>query len=81
MKYPTAESLTLKNPFVKIIVTKYPIKKSYIKGKSDCQDSSGKKFYERKLNCKSFKSKGKISNNNKSNEEKVWRLKFSRYKP
>ena len=37
--------------------------------KSHCQDSRSEKFYERKIDCKSFKSEGKISNSNKTNEE------------
>jgi len=38
--------------------------------KSHRQNSRSEKIYEREINCKSFKSKGKISNNNKTNEEK-----------
>ena len=38
--------------------------------KSHCQNYSSEKIYEGKINCKSFKSKGKTSNSNKNNEEK-----------
>ena len=38
--------------------------------KCHCQNSSNEKIDERKINCKSFKSKGIISNSNKINEEK-----------
>ena len=39
--------------------------------KSHCQNYSSEKIYERKINCKSFKYKGKISNSNKSKKNKV----------
>ena len=38
--------------------------------KYHCQNSRSEKIYERKLNSKSFKSKGKISNSNKTKDEK-----------
>ena len=38
--------------------------------KSDWQNSSSEKIYERKITCKIFKSKSKFSNSNKTNEEK-----------
>ena len=37
--------------------------------KSTCQNYSGEKFHETKINCKSFKSNDKISYSNKSNEK------------
>ena len=39
-------------------------------GKSHYQNSSSEKIYAPKTNCKRFKSKTKISNSNKTNEEK-----------
>ena len=38
--------------------------------KSHYQNSSSENIYERKINCKSFKSKDKFYNSNKTNEEK-----------
>ena len=71
MKYPTAESLSIKNLIVKIIVKKTTLMENLTAITPAVKNST-----KEKLNCIKFKSKGKMSNNNKPNEEKSLKVKF-----
>ena len=67
MKHPTAKSLKMKNPVAKNFLTKYAAKKND-KSKNLTAKTPVVKKSTKKIDFKSFKSKGKLSNSNRTNK-------------